>query len=398
MRSCAVAALLAAIGAAAFAPPASAHLQGHAGTRERGWVALRLWGGKPHAIVSVYENNAPIARVQLGGRGRAFVRRLAQWQCGARDRAFYVRALTVTVRTPGCGTRLGVGDLRRPRAGRRFAVHLRDRWHLGGPAMKVCLVGPVAVFACRTGRLHPLATTAIRFDAPHPGVWSVQVTGGEMSATRRLTVLPATGTKLRVLATGDSLMIRVARHIRKQLKGKPALVQQDIHFGAGISHNYVYDWRNASRRDTTSARPPDIVVLFLGGTEGPAFGAVPCCGPDWIAIYRKRARQIMKTYLREGAAQVYWLNLPAPADPARVPALRAANQGLALAVKGLQPWVRVLDEAELLTPGFVYRYSAVVNGQTVILRQSDGLHLSRVGAIMSAQMVKQAMLTDGALP
>ncbi len=264
--------------------------------------------------------------------------------------------------------------------------------------MTVCLVGQAGTFAYRTGRLHALATTRVPFDAPHPGHWAVTVQGAGMSATRRLTVLPATGTKLRLLATGDSLMIRVARHLSKEIRSKRVLVQQDVHFGAAISHNFVYDWRPGSRKDTTSAHPPDIVVLFLGGTEGPGFGAVPCCGPDWIEIYRKRIRQIVKTYLREGAAQVYWLNLPAPEDPARVPAFRAANQGLALAVKGFEPWARVLDEAALLTPGFVYRYSAVVNGQTVILRQSDGLHLSRVGAIMSARMIKQAMRTDGVIP
>jgi lysophospholipase L1-like esterase len=398
MRRCVVAALLAAVCAGGFAAPASAHLQGHVGSQQRGWVALRLWGGKPHALVSVYENNAPVAQVRLGGRGRAFVRQLAQWQCGARDRVFYVRALTLTTRTPGCVTRLGVGDLRRPRAGHRFAVRLRDRWHLGGAAMTVCVVGPVGTSGCHIGKLHKLATTPVQFYAPHPGRWTVTVQGAGMSATRRLTVLPTTGTKLRLLATGDSLMIRVARHINRQIHRKPVIVQQDIHFGAAISHNFVYDWRPGSRKAAASPHPPDIVVLFLGGTEGPAFGAVPCCGPDWIEIYRKRARQIMKTYLREGAAQVYWLNLPAPEDPDRVPAFQAANQGLALAVKGFEPWVRVLDEAELLTPGFVYRYSAVINGQTVILRQSDGLHLSRVGAIMSAQMVKQAMHTDGVLP
>jgi hypothetical protein len=398
MRRCVVAALLAALCAGAFAASASAHLQGHVGSQERGWIALRLWGGKPHALVSVYENNAPVAHVRLGGRGRAFVRRLVQWRCGARDRVFYVRALTLTARTPGCATRLGVGALRRPRAGHRFAVRLRDRWHLGGAAMTVCVVGPVGTAGCHSGKLHKLATTPVQFDAPHPGHWTVTVQGAGMSATRRLTVLPTTGTKLRVLATGDSLMIRVARHINRQIHRKPVIVQPDIHFGASISHNFAYDWRRASRKAAASAHPPDIVILFVGGTEGPAFGAVPCCGADWIEIYRRRAHQIMKTYLRAGAAQVYWLNLPAPEDPERVPAFRAANQGLALAVRGFEPWVRVLDEAELLTPGFVYRYSAVINGQTVILRQSDGLHLSRVGAIMSAQMVKQTMLTDGVLP
>jgi hypothetical protein len=67
-------------------------------------------------------------------------------------------------------------------------------------------------------------------------------------------------------------------------------------------------------------------------------------------------------------------------------------------MQGLAPWVRVVDEAELLTPGFVYRYSAIIDGKETILRQSDGLHLSRAGAIMTAEMVKQWMRTDGVIP
>ncbi len=127
MRRCVVAALVTALGV--FAAPASAHLQGHVGTQQRGWVALRLWGGKPHALVSVYERNARIAQVQLGGRGRAFVRRLSQWQCGARQRVFQIRALTLTTRTPGCATRLGD---RRASAARARAIGSRSGYGTAG--------------------------------------------------------------------------------------------------------------------------------------------------------------------------------------------------------------------------------------------------------------------------
>jgi hypothetical protein len=290
-----------------------------------------------------------------------------------------------------------VANLVRPHAGQWFPVRLLDRWQLGNVHARACLTAPAGAYACRAARVRRHGTT-VRFKAPRPGRWSVTVRGAVVSAERPLVIRPATSRKLRVLATGDSLMIRVARHIGRLLKSDRVLVQQDIHFGAAISHDFVFDWRKGSRAAADSAHPPDVVVLFLGGSEGPPFGAIPCCGQPWIDEYMARVRQIVKAYRRGGAAQVYWLNLPAPEDPARVPAFRAANQGLATAMQGLTPWVRVLDEAELLTPGFVYRYSATINGKETILRQADGLHLSRVGAIMTAEMVRHWMRADGVIP
>ena len=92
-----------------------------------------------------------------------------------------------------------------------------------------------------------------------------------------------------------------------------------------------------------------------------------------------------------------WL-VVAGCSPDKVASLRSANQGLATAVGGLEPLVRVLDESALLTPGFVYRYSAVINGKETILRQSDGLHLSRRGAIMTADLVRLGLYLDQILP
>jgi lysophospholipase L1-like esterase len=387
---------LALIGTGPLAAPASARLRAHLGSVRPGWVSVSV-SGRPGAVVPISENGAPVARIRLGKDGRRTVRRLATWRCRARDRTFTVAALTLTTRTPSCAHRVRVAGLVRPHAGQWFPVRVIDRWRLGNVFARVCLVAPGGTYGCRSGRVKRHGTIA-RFKAPRPGRWSVTATSGSGSVAAPLLIRPATGTKLRVLATGDSLMIRVARHLAKDLRGKRALVQQDIHFGAAISHNFVYDWRPGSRAEATSAHPPDVVVLFLGGSEGPAFGSIPCCGQDWIDEYTARVRQIIHNYHRGGAAQIYWLNLPAPEDPNRAVAFRAANQGLVAAINGLEPWTRMLDVSELLTPGFVYRYSAVINGKETILRQSDGLHLSRAGAMMTVTMITNAMKADGVIP
>jgi lysophospholipase L1-like esterase len=389
-------AVVAAACMAVLAAPASARLRAHLGSVRPGWVSLAV-SGPPGSVVPVSENGGVVMRISLGKDGHRTIRRLSEWSCRVRDRAFVVAGLTLTTRTPSCASRVRVAGIARPRAGQWFPVSLGDRWRLGNVHAQVCLVAPAATYACRTA-LVARSGSVVRFKAPRPGRWTVSVTSAFASVARPLLIRPATSRKLRVLATGDSLMIRVARHFRKQLRGKRTLVQRDIHFGAGISHNFVYDWRPGSRKEAISAHPPDVVVLFLGGSEGVPFGAIECCGQAWIDEYAKRVRQIIHNYRRGGAAQIYWLNLPAPQDPERAVAFRAANQGLAAATAGLAPWTRLLDESELLTPGFVYRYSTVINGQEVILRQADGLHLSRAGAIMTATMITQVMQADGVIP
>jgi hypothetical protein len=204
-------------------------------------------------------------------------------------------------------------------------------------------------------------------------------------------------TGLRVLAVGDSMMMRVARHLGSMLEDWPVRYSADIHLGAPISSTFVLDWRAEARLTAATARP-DVVVVFVGGGEGWPFGSVQCCGAPWISEYASRTRQIMQTYMRDGAARVYWLTLPAPRSPTKVAPLAAANVGLAQAAAGLEPWTRLVDVANLITPGFVYRDSMLLDGRPVPLRMADGLHLSRPGAILTARLVTAMLRQDGVLP
>jgi lysophospholipase L1-like esterase len=276
---------------------------------------------------------------------------------------------------------------RAPHAGEPLTVDLRGRGDV-----RVCISSPAGVAGCRRT---PVPGSA-EFTAPRVGRWQVTVRGDGVRLRRPLTVLPV-GRKLTVLAAGDSMMVRVARHLSKQLEGPDVHVATDIHFGAGISDDFVLDWRAQARADIATA-PPDVVVLFLGGSEGWPFGSIECCGPKWVAEYASRARAVMQTYMRGGATQVYWLTLPAARGAEKTAALRAANEGLGRATAGLAPWTRLVDVAGLLTPGFVFRSSMLLDGEPVTVRMADGLHLSRAGAIFSARMVASQLRSDDVLP
>ncbi len=114
---------------------------------------------------------------------------------------------------------------------------------------------------------------------------------------------------------------------------------------------------------------PDAVVVFIGANEGytmpgPGGKDVSCCGPEWAAIYATRARQMMNTYRQAGAAQVFWLTVPTPRDPARQRIERTVNQAIEVAA---QPWrdqVHLIDTVPVFTPGDRYRDSMPSTGAT----------------------------------
>jgi hypothetical protein len=158
----------------------------------------------------------------------------------------------------------------------------------------------------------------------------------------------------------------------------------------------LIDWVAHARR---SARRwhPDVVVIFIGGNEGFPFGSVDCCGRPWIAEFARRVRTVMNNFGDDGAAQVYWLSLPAPQPAGHRRTWKAENVALLRAARGLDPWTQVLDMSAIFTPGFVYRDAMPINGQLTTVREPDGIHLNDAGGALAAQAVVQTMTTDGVL-
>jgi lysophospholipase L1-like esterase len=208
---------------------------------------------------------------------------------------------------------------------------------------------------------------------------------------------PAPPAPLRtVLVTGDSMSQPLDAELARafaQAGGDAAKVVRDPHLGTGISQTDLLDWGGEAVAQVHDRRP-DAVVMFIGANEGfplPVAGHdVDCCTAAWAAAYANRARQMMDTYRRAGAARVYWLTLPAPRDPRRQTVSRAVNAAVKVAA---QPWpgqVRIVDLDPPLTPGGRYRDS--VGDQ--IVREHDGVHLNAAGARIALRAVLDRMRAD----
>jgi hypothetical protein len=164
-----------------------------------------------------------------------------------------------------------------------------------------------------------------------------------------------------------------------------------------ISDTTIVDWGKLSalqaKQDT-----PDAVVMFMGANEGFPMQVngreVKCCSADWAAEYAYRARRMMDTYRRNGAARVYWLLLPTYRSAARNKIAHVVNAGIVAAASPYRAQIRILDMGAIFTPGDKYRDAMPVGGHDQIVRQSDGVHLNGTGAQVAADAVLAAMRDD----
>jgi hypothetical protein len=205
--------------------------------------------------------------------------------------------------------------------------------------------------------------------------------------------------KLRtLLVTGDSLAQPLDVELARRVASRGVRTVRDVHLGTGISKSGLLDWGRLSVAQVRKDKP-DAIVFFLGANEGFPFPTAAgrsanCCGPQWAAQYATRARQMMETFRRDGAARVYWLTLPMPRDAARQEIARSVNAAIVAAAQPYRAQVRVIDMTEVFTPGGRYRAAMTVGGRTTIVRRPDGIHLNDAGAAIAAGIVVARLTTD----
>jgi len=243
------------------------------------------------------------------------------------------------------------------------------------------VAGPAAAAGGATGGGASAPITTDSFDPAQLGV-----------RTARLPKLQT------LLVTGDSLVQPLDVQLARRLAGDGVQTVRDAHLGTGISKTDIVDWGLLSTQQAKD-RKPDAVVMFMGANEGfpfPGAGGkkIECCGPAWAVVYATRARRMMDTYRRGGAARVYWLTLPLPRDSHRQEIARAVNAAIDVAAQPYRSQVRVLDMTSVFTPGGRYRAAQAVAGRETIVRRPDGIHLNDAGAKVAQAIVLARLRAD----
>jgi hypothetical protein len=407
---CCVVLLVAAASADAQAPPPTIEPS----TEQTGFVGLRLTGA-PGATVTITEATAVgpvvLAPVGMPAAGAIDLPRAAGWRCDTPAPAFTAtftnpdgttQAASASLRTPSCAGRLTVA-LRplRPRARRPVTVRVTDRWQQGAVQATVCTSEP----GRRARQCTPLTLPAgqvqgsVRLRPRRAGRHPLTVTAFGAAIRRVLVVRPASR-RLRLLATGDSMIQIIDGDLKRRLAGRgPISVRSDAHISTGISKPFMFNWPAHARASARQVHP-DLTVMFLGANDGfpmgtPSGAKVPCCGEAWVREYARRARTMMRSYARRGAGTVYWLSLPTPRSPRFQAVFGPVNQALRTAAQSFPGTVRLIDLGATFTPHGRFRARMRWHGKVRTVRQADGVHLSVAGASIATELIVRQMRRDG---
>jgi lysophospholipase L1-like esterase len=370
------------------------------GAAEPGYIDLRIHA-RPNVPVTITED-AGGSQAITPSAADTELERFAVWRCDRRTRRFSVTqaatdgALVMTsgeVRTPSCARRLALRAPRAVRAGVRPAIEIQDRWRIGGTAAALCVRAPGAGRHCSRVRLRRGSVSRrVRIGALRPGGYRITARTPYQRLRRTLRANPPSG-RLRVLATGDSMIQIIDSYLRQRVASRHARVRSDARISTGLSKPSLLDWRAHARRQARKLRP-DVTVMFIGANDGFPMAGADCCGRAWVAEYARRARRMMHSYARGGRGRVYWLTLPAPRGGFFREIFPAVNAALRRAARDLEDDVRLIDLAGVFTPGGRYRDSMEIGGKIVRVRQSDGVHLNATGAALAATLVIRALHRD----
>jgi uncharacterized protein len=197
---------------------------------------------------------------------------------------------------------------------------------------------------------------------------------------------------LRLLVTGDSLTGYLGPElVNEAAAAAPVQGSVDTHNGTGLTTPAYVDWSVLARQQVAEDHP-DVVVVMLGGNDfenmtlpgGLFFRAG---SGAWTQEYQRRAAVCLQVWAQGGRARVYWLSMP----PSRNPqwALDDAQINIALARAAAQvPGAEYLDILGPVTDHGQYAdFVKNANGQTVLVREQDGVHLNIAGSTIVAQEV-----------
>jgi hypothetical protein len=306
----------------------------------------------------------------------------------------------------GDGHRLGlIVAPARIHPGRAAIVHVVDTGARGAVSARLCARrrgAGAGASMCREVRL-PEGQVGLRTHVrlPRPGRWTLTLRrAGEPTALRR-TVLVSPTARYRVLVTGDSMVYGIIDVLERSVRRSGGVLTGDPHPGSGITKPFLLKWPEHARASARGEKP-DATVVFLGAavdTFPLVVGGQPvdCCGPLWVAEYVRQLRQMMAAYLRDGAALVYWVLLPAPREADRVASNHAINGAIAQAAATFPDGVRVVDIGPAISPGGVYREKAIYHGELKVIREPDGIHLANAGIHLATEVIERAMRRDGML-
>lgn len=198
---------------------------------------------------------------------------------------------------------------------------------------------------------------------------------------------------LRVLVAGDSLVLQVGNGVTRLAERMPLetkVVSKPI---SGLSRPDFYDWP-AVLHQTLAAFKPDVTVLMFGNNDKQDVMVdgkrIERWTPEWWALYRARVDAVLALATGAGS-RVVWVGMPVMRSSAFAETARRFNavyaEACAAADASFVDTYRVLSDEE----GRYTAYLPGPSGQPVLMRNSDGIHLTEAGGDLVASDIARAL-------
>ena len=181
------------------------------------------------------------------------------------------------------------------------------------------------------------------------------------------------------------MMFVMQRQLARDLRALGHEVTVDGRFGTGLTKPWILDWTEHAHDQVRQFRP-EVTFMFIGANDLFPIAGAKCCGRAWVRGYTRRARRLIRIYGR-----TIWLTLPAPKDRGLARAFRIVNGAIARAVRA--EGATLLDLAPVFTPGWRYRRTMRWQGERVVVRQLDGVHLGHDGLRIASRLALDALDT-----
>jgi hypothetical protein len=211
--------------------------------------------------------------------------------------------------------------------------------------------------------------------------------------------VPTKAAPLKLLIAGDSMTEFLGPDIINQGSAQGKLTgNTQTKYGTGLVRPDFFDW-SLYAQQLVAQQNPEAVVVMMGGNDGQgitlANGTVLHDGTEeWAKEYRRRVEVVMRIFAGDGKRKVYWIPMPVPRSQQLAVDYHLMDLAVADAAAAVPGVTDVNIVNRLSNNGQYADYIPGLNGQTILARARDGIHLSTDGANLAATLILQEMNKD----
>jgi len=222
---------------------------------------------------------------------------------------------------------------------------------------------------------------------------------GTLGATTSTTIAPPV-VRLRVPSPAQPLRVWVGGDSMSQVFGQSVVAKAveradltatlDYRISTGLSRPDFFDWPS-HLQDTVLPAEPEVVAIMFGANDAQSMTiggrTEQVRSVAWQAEYRQRVAATMDQLGGDGRL-VVWVGQPVMRDD-DFTERQVVLDGIYREEASRRPWIRFVDTRTILsTDGKSYSaYLPGDDGTPVLMRQGDGIHLTRAGGDRLADAV-----------